>query len=124
MAGRLISVVMKDELMIEFIKPNKSKLKLSILILFLIFLFYIFQTVSRPRLNHFSSQEYQELLKKEKYHDLNQIFDKLKPIEDNEISSLYTKYILIDVILSFLFTLILSYLGACIVFKLWKLKIS
>ncbi|OGP68337.1 MAG: hypothetical protein A2W27_11515 [Deltaproteobacteria bacterium RBG_16_44_11] len=111
--------------MIEFLKPNKSKLKLGILIFFLIFLFYTFQSIIRPIFNHYSTQEYQELLKSDKYRELRQSFDNFKPItlEGNDTSSLYSKYILIEALLSFLLSIILSHLGACIVFRLWKLKI-
>ncbi len=113
--------------MIDFLKPNKFKFKLSLLILSLFFIAYIFQAASQGYLKERSSKEFEELMAKPKYSEMKQSFENLaetKPVKGNDISSLHFKYLIIDVTVSFVFTALLSYLGACFICRKWNLLSS
>ena len=54
--------VMNSEMMIEFFKPDKSKLKISLIIFLLFIIFHIFNTVSSKYLNQYSSKEVDQMV--------------------------------------------------------------
>ncbi len=113
--------------MIEFLKPNKSKLKLSLLILSLIFSVYVFQAVVSGYLKQNSKREFDQIMATDKYSELKQSFENVaatRPVEGSEVSSLYYKYMAIDAILTLVFSALLSYLGGCFIYKRWNILSS
>jgi|GEM_PF-3780593 len=115
--------------MIKFLKPNKSKLKLAIFIFLLFFTIYALEALMHPFLKNYSSKDYEELMRTEKYQDLHQSIEKMnknmknKIIEGNELSSLHVKYVVINAITLFSIALLLSYLGACFIYRHWKIGV-
>jgi ABC-type multidrug transport system fused ATPase/permease subunit len=110
--------------MIDFLKPNKSKLKLSIFILMLFVIFYLFQAGLHGYLKEHASGEYVKLMTKPKYSEMKQSFEKLaeaKPVNGSDISFLHFKYVILNIAVSFVFTAFLSYLGACFIYSKWNL---
>ena len=113
--------------MIEFLKPNKSKLKLSLLILMLFIIAYIFQAIVQGYLNERSSKEFDNIMASPKYSELKPLSEKMtevKPVMGNELSSLHIKYLIFDLTSLVLFTALMSYLGACFIHRKWYLLSS
>jgi len=120
-------VVMNSDKMIEFLKPNKSKFTLSLLILSIILIVNVLQTVASGYLKENAKKEFDQIMATEKYSELKQTFENVastKPVEGDDISSLHYKYMAIDGILSILFSVMLSYLGGCFIFKKWNMLSS
>ena len=118
---------MNSDKMIEFLKPNKSKFTLSLLILSIILIVNVLQTVASGYLKENAKKEFDQIMATEKYSELKQTFENVastKPVEGDDISSLHYKYMAIDGILSILFSVMLSYLGGCFIFKKWNMLSS
>ena len=100
-----------------FLRPNKTKIKISGIFILVIFLFSICSSAGGFLLNRSATSKFEKAAKVELEKEAKPLIDKLnkQSFDGTRYSTIYLRVVYVNFALSILLAVLFSYLGSCII---------
>jgi uncharacterized membrane protein len=100
-----------------FLKPNKTKISLTGILILIIFLFSISSSTGSYLVNKSATTQFEKAAKVELENETKPLLEKLnkQSFDGIRFSSIYFRALYTNMAISIFFAVLLSYLGSCII---------